>query len=288
MSKINLDNIKKQMARAEAEYEDAVVNSRPMSLSVHEIVLNPDNTAAQHDDAESIAALASSIQASGLIHPLTVNKIGEHQYMLLSGERRFKAITQHLGWEQIPCTVYNNLIPSMAAVVTIEANMQTREYSVADRLTLYQQLDAALRDLKEKGVFKGGIGREIAKMMGVSEQQIGKYKRLVTQLSPEEIQQVTNINQAVKQTRTPTKAETEVQFFEKAPPLKTETQFQFLEQEPTRGEARNDVRTALRCVSHLLRWATEENLADEQKQALKIAHAKLLTFQFDTGLNKEQ
>ena len=93
MPKINKDNILKQLGRMEVAYEDMAVMSKPMSLSIKEIQLNQDNVAAQHDSDEEIRALADSIQTSGLIHPLTVNKTGEHQYMLLSGERRFKAIT---------------------------------------------------------------------------------------------------------------------------------------------------------------------------------------------------
>lgn len=212
MPKINLDNIQKQLSRAEAEYEEAELNSRPMSLSPNEIILNPENSAAEKDTEESIRQLADSIEAAGLIHPLTVNKISEHKYMLLSGERRYKAITTHLHWSSIPCTVYELKDTDMVTLVTVQANMETREYTVAERLKLYQQLDVSLRALKAKGKYKGGIGRGIAKMLGVSEQQVGKYKRLSEGLNNEELGRVTNIDKAIQQLPKVKKTESDFQF----------------------------------------------------------------------------
>lgn len=213
MPKINLDNIQKQLERAEAEYEDAELNSKPMSLSPIEIILNPENTAAENDTAESIQQLADSIEAAGLIHPLTVNKISEHKYMLLSGERRYKAITTHLHWSSIPCTVYELKDTDMVTLVTVQANMETREYTVAERLKLYHQLEGSLRTLKAKGKYKGGISRGIAKMLGISEQQVGKYKRLSEQLGADELKQVTNIDKAIQSLPKPQKTESDFQFF---------------------------------------------------------------------------
>lgn len=235
MGKINPINIQRQLDRVEAEYADAQVNNRPLSLSPTEIIFNPHNLAAANDDEESIRQLASSIEAVGLIHPLTVNKIGDHQYMLLSGERRYKAITTHLHWDHIPCVVYNELDTDMVTVVTIQANMEVREYSVADRLALYQQLQTALRSLKDKGKYKGGIGRGIAEIMGVSEQQIGKYKKLCNELDTEQLRNVTNIDSAVRVLRRSQKTESDFQFLgssSEAPLKKTESDFQFLAPEP--------------------------------------------------------
>lgn len=212
MSKINLDNIKKQLSRVEAEYEDAKLNSKPMSLSPNEIVLNPDNTAAENDTEEDIRRLADSIETTGLIHPLTVNRISEHKYMLLSGERRYKAITTYLHWNSIPCTVYGLNDTDMIMLVTVQANMETREYTVSERLKLYTELDRSLRSLKDKGKYKGGVGRGIAKMLGVSEQQVGKYKRLSKQLSAEELNKVTNIDKAIKALPQAPKTESDFQF----------------------------------------------------------------------------
>lgn len=224
MSKINFANIQKQLSRVEAEYEDTAILSKPMSLNINEIIVNPDNIAAAHDDEESIRNLADSIEASGLIHPLTVNRIGEHKYMLLSGERRFKAITTFLDWESIPCTVYENLDKDMTVLVTVQANMETREYSVADRLALYSQLDIALHNLKAEGKFKGGVGRAIAKMMGVSERQISAYKKIIKNTTDEQRKEITNINRAVENIRQSEKTYAERKFSEKKPPVPEPTQ----------------------------------------------------------------
>ncbi len=198
MGKLSLENIAKQMARVEAAMEDTAVISQYQSLSVREIIMNPDNIAAEQDTPESIEALADSIATCGLIHPLVVSKIAEHQYMLLSGERRYKAITTHLDWQHIPCCVYTLDDVDLQTVITNSANLETRDYTVAERLRLYQQLETALQNLKAKGKYKGGIGRGIAKIMGVTEQQIWKYKQLTSSLTSDEFDRVTNINAAVK------------------------------------------------------------------------------------------
>jgi len=231
MSKINLENIAKQMEKVAAAAEVEAVFSRYEILEPAEIIVNPQNIAARNDTPESIKQLADSIELIGLMHPLTVNKIGEHKYVLLSGERRYKAITEHLKWTHIPCTVYNLPDTEQIQIATDIANLEARDYTVSQRLALYKDLDASLRSLKEKGRYKGAIGRAIAKYMGVSEVQVWKYKRLVENYSYEELQQITNINDAIRTLQEP-KTLTELKFSEGNTPendAKTLTELKFSE-----------------------------------------------------------
>jgi ParB family chromosome partitioning protein len=42
-------------------------------------------------DEEALAELAESIKVQGIIQPITVRKLSERKYQLISGERRFHA-----------------------------------------------------------------------------------------------------------------------------------------------------------------------------------------------------
>lgn len=55
-------------------------------------------------DNKALEELAQSIKEQGLIQPIVVTKKGEHQYLLIAGERRWRAV-QKLGWTRIPTIV---------------------------------------------------------------------------------------------------------------------------------------------------------------------------------------
>lgn len=57
-------------------------------------------------DKASLEELANSIRQDGLTNPITVRRMtGEKHFRLVAGERRYRAITQFLGWPTIPAFV---------------------------------------------------------------------------------------------------------------------------------------------------------------------------------------
>lgn len=280
---INVENIARQLSRVENENSGTITLSRSMSLHRTELILNPNNTAAANDTPESIRQLADSISASGLIHPITVNKLDKHKYMILSGERRYKAITSFLDWEYIPCTVYENLDKDMVSVVTVQANLQAREYSASDKLQLYSELQGALQNLKDAGKFKGGISRSIAQLLGVSEQQVWKYKKITSELSNEEVKQVKNINAAVKKIGSSGGGEKS----QSENTDKTKYSMPQSEAPPKDGskpQAIADIKNALGAIIKLMSWMSTSELEEETKQILYNAYSSLLMFQNKANL----
>ena len=197
-----MDLIRQNMAKRQERTLDALadnkIRSTGASVPLSKIDLNPNNQAAENDSEEGIRQLADDISTVGLLHNLVVNDTGDGRYLLISGERRFKAL-RLLGWEYAPCVVYDRLPDAMIRVMTVLANLEAREYSAGKRLQLYTELDSQLRILKDMGIYRGGIGKGIAQIMGVGQQQIVKYKRLAQELSSEELESVTNINKAYEQ-----------------------------------------------------------------------------------------
>lgn len=108
--------------------------SRDISLA--DIRLNPDNEIfRQNDDEEDIEILAEDIKRNGLLHNLVVfpeQEDGKTVYMLLSGERRYRALMllqeQDATWNKARnCNVVTTpLSPNEKKVILYSANLQVR------------------------------------------------------------------------------------------------------------------------------------------------------------------
>src|SRR5688572_31677524 len=59
-------------------------------IPLEEIEVNPFQPRS-HFDQEALLELAESIQVHGIIQPITVRRLTDHQYQLISGERRYQA-----------------------------------------------------------------------------------------------------------------------------------------------------------------------------------------------------
>src|ERR1041384_4647648 len=67
-----------------------IPTSGMIEIPLDEIEVNPFQPRS-HFDQEALLELAESIQVHGIIQPITVRKLANHQYQLISGERRFQA-----------------------------------------------------------------------------------------------------------------------------------------------------------------------------------------------------
>jgi len=69
-------------------------------IAIEEIEANPFNPRT-HFEREALEELSQSIAIHGIIQPLTVRKVGQDKYQLISGERRFRA-SQLAGLKEVP------------------------------------------------------------------------------------------------------------------------------------------------------------------------------------------
>lgn len=150
MGRINLTNIEQGLQKVKTQAEGLENTPKAENVPAHLIAFASDNPYAEDDTDESLYDLAMSIQANGLLHPLTVNRKADgSEYTLISGERRFKAIEKHLHWRNIPCTVYRNLSLDSAQLKLHIANLEVREYTAGQKLQRFQELEALLTRMKE-------------------------------------------------------------------------------------------------------------------------------------------
>lgn len=106
-------------------------------ISLVEIEVNPFQPR-EHFDQEAIAELAESIQVHGIIQPITVRRLSEHQYQLISGERRFHA-SKLAGLKTIPAYLRSANDQQMLEMALIE-NIQRENLNAIEIALSYQRL----------------------------------------------------------------------------------------------------------------------------------------------------
>ena len=93
-------------------------------------------------DADALAELTASIDASGLLQPITVRPVGA-RFELIAGERRWRAV-QALGWAKVPAIV-RELDDRTALTLAMIENLQRDDLSALDEALGYQRLMSEFR-----------------------------------------------------------------------------------------------------------------------------------------------
>jgi ParB family transcriptional regulator, chromosome partitioning protein len=119
---------------------------RIVELDVGNIIWNPDQPR-KHVDPLRLQELADSITAHGLIHPITVRRTDSDQYMVIAGERRFRAFAL-LERTTIPAIISEGSTDELALIENIQREdlSPIDEYQAIARLIDkhgYTQGDAA-------------------------------------------------------------------------------------------------------------------------------------------------
>ena len=192
-----LNNIENAVMESEEQAKESSLISHPENISVDKIIENEDNIFELEDTDEQIQSLADSIETNGLIHRPAVSYHSEtDEYLVLSGHRRIRAMRDYLGYEYIPCEVYDNLDETTESLILYDANIEVRDISDNKKLKLYEMYAEKLKELKQLGTidtlrgFDGSIQRYIAKKLDVTERQVRTYKNLSEKLTEEEKQQI--------------------------------------------------------------------------------------------------
>jgi ParB family transcriptional regulator, chromosome partitioning protein len=120
---------------------------RIVELDVANIIWNPDQPR-KHVDPVRLQELADSITAHGLIHPITVRRTNSDQYMVIAGERRFRAFAL-LERTTIPAIISEGSTDELALIENIQREdlSPIDEYQAIARLIDkhgYTQCDAAI------------------------------------------------------------------------------------------------------------------------------------------------
>ena len=106
-------------------------------ISISEIETNPFQPRIEFNQ-EKLHELATSIEQLGIIQPITVRKLQESKYQLISGERRFRA-SQLAGLNKIPAFVRIANDQEMLEMALVE-NIQRENLNPIEVALSYQRL----------------------------------------------------------------------------------------------------------------------------------------------------
>lgn len=135
-------------------------------IPIAEIETNPFQPRT-HFDEDALLELAESIRVHGIIQPITVRRLSQHQYQLISGERRFQA-SKLAGLEQIPAYIRSADDQQMLEMALIE-NIQRENLNAIEIALSYQRLISECH-LKQE---------ELGERVGKNRATVTNYLRLL-------------------------------------------------------------------------------------------------------------
>lgn len=156
------------------------IDTEVLKIPAEKIDVNSANFYEQSD----LDALAASIELTGLMHPPIV-KEQDGRYVLIDGERRFRAMTQELGWETVPCIVRKPASSVIEELMLIEANRQQRKMSAGDLSKQAERYTELLAELKRSGMeIPGRLRTVVAEALQVSESKLARLSAIRNKLIP--------------------------------------------------------------------------------------------------------
>ncbi len=106
-------------------------------IALSQIIANPDQPRRTFDE-EALEELADSIREHGVISPITLRDNGDGSYMIIAGERRYRA-SKLAGLEQIPAYIRTAKDEQVMEWALIE-NIQREDLDAIEIALAYQRL----------------------------------------------------------------------------------------------------------------------------------------------------
>ncbi len=126
-------------------------------------------------ETEALQALAASIEEHGVLQPLLVSEDGPGRYMILAGERRWRA-AKKAGLERLPVVIREKVDGQLGLELALVENLQRRDLTPLEEARAYEQLRA------ERGLSQA----QIATRVGIDRSTVANSLRLLK--LPEKIQ----------------------------------------------------------------------------------------------------
>ena len=154
--------------------QDTVTGESVLEIAVNSVDHNP-NQPRQWFDQEALDELADSIKEQGVLQPILVEKQDDQRYIIIAGERRFRAARQ-AGLETIPAIVKTYSENRRLEIALIE-NLQRENLNPVEEAKAFRYL-----------IDSAGISQEeLSKRLGKKRSTIANSLRLLN--LPEEMQE---------------------------------------------------------------------------------------------------
>ena len=132
-------------------------------IPVAQITPNPQQPRLAFD-ATSLEELAASIREHGVLQPILVRPLGNNEYQLIAGERRWRA-TKTAGLESIPALV-EDIDDDTALEIAIIENLQREDLSPLDEAAMYDRM------VREHGYSVRKLAQKLGKDKGYLENRL--------------------------------------------------------------------------------------------------------------------
>ena len=155
----------RDQARQQRQVSEMPFN-RPVLIPTLSIEPNPDNPR-KHFDESALNELASNMKEIGQLHPCIVTVVGEDQYQIVAGERRWRAAVRG-GLSEIWCVVRPNLSTLDRLRTAISENQMREDFTQADRVAALDALQALVEDAglrgagRALGISAGWLSRQLS------------------------------------------------------------------------------------------------------------------------------
>lgn len=151
-----------------------------LEIAIELIHPNPDQPRKIFEEQE-LAELCDSIREFGILQPILLKKEQDQTYLLIAGERRFRA-AQIVGLKQVPAVI-REVDDREVALIALVENVQRENLNYMEEAQAYQRL------MVDHGLTQS----EIARRMGKQQSTISNKIRLLA--LPPDIQKVLAENQ---------------------------------------------------------------------------------------------
>ena len=141
-------------------------NSLFEEINVNQIEINPNQPRKKFND-KSLKELSISVKNYGIIQPITVRKLSENRFQLISGERRFRA-SKLSGIQTIPSFIKDADEKEILELALIE-NIQREDLNSIEISVSYKKLIDDLKISQD----------ELAEKVGKDRSTINNYLRLL-------------------------------------------------------------------------------------------------------------
>ena len=141
-------------------------NNSVQKINISQIVPNPLQPRKNFKDNE-LKELSNSIKNQGLIQPIIVKPVGNEQYQIIAGERRWRAC-QLNGFHELDCVVKNLDDTNVLEAALIE-NIQREDLNVIEEANAYKGL-IELKNINNEN---------LAKIIGKSSSHVSNILRLL-------------------------------------------------------------------------------------------------------------
>ncbi len=147
-------------------------------ISLDKIDANPDQPRKEFEP-EALEELIASIKENGVIQPILVEKRPSNRYLIIAGERRFRASVA-AGLKEIPAVIKDNISQQKVMELALIENIQRENLTPLEEAIAYKNLMESHSMNQE----------EVAELVGKKRATVANSLRLLK--LPEELQEAVN------------------------------------------------------------------------------------------------